>query len=131
MTILYADDDPDDREIFADVVAEINPEIELILVTDGTHAIETLNNLSKAPDVIFLDVNMPLLSGIECVTILRKDERFKRAPLILYSTSSSELDAYKGLKAGADKFLTKAASYRATFEMLKGVFASVSNIKKL
>jgi CheY-like chemotaxis protein len=119
MTILYADDDPEDREIFADVITEIDPDIEVFLASDGLEAIQRLHALAVVPDMIFFDVNMPAMSGIECVATLRELDRFKKATLILYSTTSSELESYKGMKAGADNFLKKADSYTATFEMLK------------
>ncbi|MCD9015171.1 response regulator [Parachryseolinea silvisoli] len=119
MTILYADDDPEDREIFADVITEINPDIEVFLASDGMEAIQRLHELPAVPDMIFLDVNMPAMSGIECVATLRRLDRFKKATMILYSTTSSELESYKGMKAGADNFLKKANTYTATFDMLK------------
>lgn len=124
MTILYADDDPEDREIFADVITEIDPDIEVFLAEDGVRAIQRLNELPNIPDIIFFDVNMPVMSGIECVASLRGVERYKKATLILYSTTSSELESHKGMKAGADNFLKKADTYGATFEMLKRILAA-------
>lgn len=121
MTILYADDDPEDLELFADAMTEIDPEIEVFLAPDGPSALERLDALPFVPDLIFFDVNMPILSGMECVAALRKSERFKDATLILYSTTSSELESYKGLKAGASRFLQKPETYLKTIELLKGV----------
>lgn len=121
MTILYADDDPEDREIFADVITEINPDIEVFLAEDGITAIQRLHELPTVPDIIFFDVNMPEMSGIECVATLRDLDRFKKATLILYSTTSSELVSNKGMRAGADNFLKKPHTYSATFEMLKRI----------
>lgn len=121
MTIFYADDDPEDRELFAYVIAEIDPKIKVLLASDGISAVEKLQILPSVPNIIFFDVNMPLMSGIECIANLRAMERFKKATLILYSTTSSELECHRGLKAGANKFLQKADTYAKTFEMLKDV----------
>jgi CheY-like chemotaxis protein len=125
MKILYADDDPEDRDIFQAVVAEINAAIDVILVDDGPSALEALNSMRDVPDAIFLDVNMPRMTGIECVAILRQQERFKDAPIILYSTTTSELEAYKGMKAGATRFLTKAHTYMATLNVLRAALAAL------
>jgi CheY-like chemotaxis protein len=125
MKILYADDDPEDRDIFHAVVTEINAAIDVVLVDDGTTAIEALNNMRDVPDAIFLDVNMPLMTGIECVAILRKQDRFKSTRIILYSTTTSELEAYKGMKAGATQFLTKATTYAATLHVLRGALNAI------
>lgn len=129
MTILYADDDSEDLELFADAMAEIDPEIEVFLAPNGPSAFERLDSLPFIPDFIFFDVNMPIMSGIECVAALRKLERFKDATLILYSTTSSELESYKGLRAGANSFLQKPATYSKTIELLRGVVEGVMGTK--
>src|SRR5688572_30884496 len=63
MTILYIDDDADDREIFMEAVKTISPEIVCYEACDGVEGLVTLHSLVIPPDVIFLDVNMPRMNG--------------------------------------------------------------------
>jgi CheY-like chemotaxis protein len=107
MTLLYADNDTEDHEIFQDVVKELDPGIEVIKAMDGIEALKILESVIILPDAVFLDLNMPLMSGIECVSILRSDVRFKATPIVIYSTTSNPLEVQKALAAGASKFLVK------------------------
>src|SRR5688572_16027483 len=100
MKILYADDDADDREFFASIMAAIDPEISLVQAADG---IETLRILSSGviPDLIFLDINMPKLNGVDTLIEIRKDSRLNGTKVIMYSTSinKSSIRGYEGMNA--------------------------------
>jgi CheY-like chemotaxis protein len=87
MTILYVDDDADDREIFCDVVKDINPSISVITARDGREAITMLNQSQpKLPDIIVLDMNMPMLTGFETLVELRRHEKLAAIKVVIYST---------------------------------------------
>lgn len=100
MTILYADDDSDDREIFAEILGEIDPQIKLLEAADG---LETINILSKGsvPDIIFLDINMPFLNGDQTLVEIRKDHRLKDTKVVMYSTcvNKNSIPVYVTLNA--------------------------------
>lgn len=69
MVILYADDDEDDRDLFREILKQIDPSINLIIAEDGFDAIHILSNAQiDLPDIFFLDVNMPLLEGYENIS---------------------------------------------------------------
>jgi len=108
MKILYADDDSDDREFFASMLAAIDPEIRLVQAADG---IETLRLLAAGvlPDLIFLDINMPKLNGVDTLKEIRKDSRLNDTKVIMYSTSinKSSIRGYEGMNAN---FLKKPNS---------------------
>jgi CheY-like chemotaxis protein len=87
MVILYADDDPEDHEVFAEIIQSINPAIRIIRADDGLQTMELLSN-DSLPDIIFLDVNMPGLNGFQALTEIRQDERLKHLEVILYSTNT-------------------------------------------
>jgi CheY-like chemotaxis protein len=89
MVILYADDDDDDREVFAEILQALDPSIRLVQARDGLETIDKLAKLA-APDVIFLDVNMPGLNGYETLAEIRKDFRLKDIKVIMYSTTVNQ-----------------------------------------
>jgi CheY-like chemotaxis protein len=87
MVVLYADDDDDERDLFAHVLKQINPDIKLIEAEDGYDAIHIVSNAQiDIPDIVFLDINMPLMDGYETLVELRKDRRLKNTKFVLYST---------------------------------------------
>lgn len=123
MVILYADDDEDDREIFADILKQIDPDIKLIQAEDGYQTITILNN-SDLPDMIFLDINMPVINGYETLAEIRKDARFAETKVIMFSTAmyQESFDKYADLNAG---FLSKPSTIRDGVDALKMVLRPV------
>ena len=85
--ILLADDDDDDRLLFTDVLREYAKEANLTFAHNGEHLM-TLLRSKDLPDVLFLDLNMPLKNGMECLEEIRGDEKLKELPVIIFSTSS-------------------------------------------
>lgn len=85
--ILLADDDDDDRLLFKDVLKEYSKESNLTFAHNGEHLMSLLRT-EELPDVLFLDLNMPLKNGIECLEEIRSDERLKSLPVVIFSTSS-------------------------------------------
>lgn len=88
MVILYADDDKDDREFFFEAVKQINPSFTLIEAKDGVDAIHIVHDIEdQIPNIIFLDINMPLLDGFETLVELKKNRRLKNTEFVMYSTA--------------------------------------------
>jgi DNA-binding response OmpR family regulator len=106
--IFIADDDPDDRELFADAVAEINNQITCVTASNGQDALKLLQKKEQAlPDFIFLDLNMPRISGKQCLTELKKIERLQTVPVIIYTTAKIDDDMKEMKELGASYFLIK------------------------
>lgn len=121
MNIYYADDDADDREIFCDVIQQINPGIKIILSKDGQEALELLNLQTPPPDFIFLDINMPRVNGLECLVRLKSDDRLKTVPVIIYSTTADSREVMKMKLLGAEEFISKANSFEGLKESIRKV----------
>ena len=85
MTILYADDDQEDQEVFAEIIRAIDPEIRLICAKDGLQTIDFLSN-GDTPDIVFLDFNMPFLNGQQTVMKIREEEQFADLKVVIFST---------------------------------------------
>jgi len=108
LTILLADDDADDRELFVEAVKETDERLRCIAVEDGQAAIQYLSDPTNAlPDYIFLDLRMPRMSGRTCLQMIKSDERVKHIPVIIYTTSDYVEDSKDVMGVGATHFITK------------------------
>src|ERR1700761_8135544 len=86
-TILLVDDDDNDREFFEDALKTIATDITLKIAGNGVEALDLLCNSTVLPDLIFMDLNMPLRNGYECLGDIKKNERLKNIPVVIFSTS--------------------------------------------
>ncbi|AXY75610.1 response regulator [Paraflavitalea soli] len=105
------DDDIDDQEIFTLVLESVNPSITCITASDSIEAVQKLTTEETFnPDYIFLDLNMPRMSGKECLQEIKKIDRLKEIPVIIYSTSSEQKDMLETRALGASDYLEKQSS---------------------
>lgn len=104
--ILAVDDDAEDSEFFCDAIQEIDSSIVVMKARNGEDALHLLENHLLLPDFIFLDINMPMMDGKTCLQEIKKIEKLKDVPVIMYSTSSNkaEILQFKSMGAG---FLVK------------------------
>ncbi len=86
--LLLADDDEDDQMLFHEALKELPVESRLVTVKDGVQLMAMLLEPDMAwPDIIFLDLNMPKKTGMECLAEIKQDERLRQLPVVIYSTS--------------------------------------------
>lgn len=111
MSILYADDDDDDRDLFREVLFTLAPHIELITSKDGAGVISALEAVARLPQVIVLDMNMPLMTGLDCLIEIKKQPRYANIPVVIFSTSGPRETVGAALESGADEYYLKANSY--------------------
>ncbi len=89
--VLLADDDSDDRYFFKKVIDEMSIAVKLATVANGEELLLYLKAKPKNPtDILFLDLNMPKKNGSECLVEIKNDPKFKRLPIVIYSTSLSK-----------------------------------------
>ena len=120
MVVFYADDDLDDRELFADALQEVNPNVKLVLANNGHEIIELLKK-HDVPDFIFLDINMPVMSGKDCLKAIKRLDRVKSVPVIMYTTTSNR-EEFKNLALlGAAECVVKGVSFQAIKESLRHI----------
>ena len=121
--ILLIDDDEDDRDFFQFALEDINKNIEYTGIESGYEALELLkkNNL---PDYIFLDLNMPAMSGRECLIELKNNPSFSHIPVIIFSTSSDPRDKEETKQLGAIDFITKPSK---TSDLVKALNNFITN----
>ena len=108
LSLLIVDDDPDDRAFFIEAAKEVDENIECITANDGQKALDLMRaNLSSLPDLIFLDIRMPLLNGKKCLVEIKNDERLKHIPVIIYTTSKLVEESIELKEMGAFHFISK------------------------
>lgn len=108
--ILLVDDDADDQLYFKDAINEISPHLECDVANNGREALQNIV-IPPPPDVIFLDLNMPVMNGYECLTELKKTSEYKHIPVIIFTTSKNERDIERTQKLGASLFFTKPSNF--------------------
>lgn len=113
LKILLVDDDEDDRQFFADALDNLDMNTDLVELEDGKACIEYLyKEKADAPDLIFLDLNMPIMNGLDCLEKIRESPDLKDVIVAIYSTSSSEKDIEATFTKGANIYIKKPSSFK-------------------
>jgi CheY-like chemotaxis protein len=106
-TVFLIDDDIDDQEIFMAIFGTIAPEARVITAVNGQVALSKLMSGEISPDVIFLDLNMPLMNGKQFLKEINKVNELKHIPIIILTTSSDQASKESVMELGARDFVTK------------------------
>lgn len=109
LNIILADDDMDDCIFFKEAVVELLPLTKLKVVHDGEQLMLQLTN--ELPDVLFLDINMPRKNGFECLSEIKHNEKLKKLPVIMFSTSFEQEVVNQLYQNGAQYFIRKPSEF--------------------
>jgi DNA-binding response OmpR family regulator len=112
--ILIAEDDADDRFLMASAFKEKGFAVKLSFVHNGQQVLDYLNSIAfdgVLPDLIILDLNMPLLNGPQTLLLLKDHYRYNEIPVIIHSSSDNETDRSHCLQIGADDYRYKGTDY--------------------
>ncbi len=116
---LVIDDSPTILAYHSSLLQTFNFQVET--AQNGMDALE--KTLLKSYDIILCDVNMPVMDGFEFVKKLRKDENYKKIPVVFITTLESDSDRRKSLLAGGNLYIVKPID----LEILKNILHSVAN----
>jgi CheY-like chemotaxis protein len=119
--ILLVDDDADDRQIFEELLHDLDPGTVVDSAENGLEMISLLNSLgdNDLPGMIILDQNMPKMTGKESLIFLKEDPRYKTIPTIVYSTYQVK-DFYREcLTLGAQDVVAKPDTMQAYRDMIE------------
>lgn len=119
--ILLIDDDIEDQEIFNSALSILSDSIECVCFVNAKEALLKLDANELSPDVIFLDLNMPLMSGQEFLMRIKNIDHLKEIPVIIFSTSSNLSTIATTKELGAIDFITKPNRFDALIEILKPI----------
>ena len=120
--VLLADDDDDDRLLFREAFNEIKIKTVVNTVNDGVELMRLLNQKNtRLPHILFLDLNMPRKSGMECLLEIKNTENLKDIPIAIYSTSASEEDIEETFVRGANVYIKKPSDFGTLKKALEHV----------
>jgi CheY-like chemotaxis protein len=122
-TILWADDDYDDLQMMREILSKKSKDYNIVEVHNGKEALEYLKKeTTNPPCLIILDINMPVLDGKETLSILKNTTDYKDIPIVVFTTSESELD-----KLYCKKFNTEMVTKPPTFSTLSAALEKLLN----
>jgi len=123
LKIILAEDDKDDQDIFVEALNATNVPSEVTTVGNGQELVDMLkDDTEPKPDIIFIDINMPIKGGKEALAEIRRDEELKEIPAVILSTSNNQKDIEDTFKTGANLYIQKPNSFNSFILILKKVF---------
>jgi CheY-like chemotaxis protein len=126
LSILLADDDPVDRELFIEGMNDTGTKFKVDEVENGEELLKHLSTTKYLPDLIILDLNMPVKDGRETLRELKSSEAYRHIPVFVLSTSNARFDVELAIHTGANLFLVKPHGYKEIVEMLSNLFTLFS-----
>jgi CheY-like chemotaxis protein len=123
--ILLADDDEDDRFLFESLLTNLRIQVSLIAVEDGEKLMKMLSTISMPPPphLIFLDLNLPRMNGIECLAEIRGNKKFDSVPVFMFSTSDYQRDIDKAYEMGANLYIPKSLFFVEDKDSIEKLFS--------
>ena len=119
-TVLYVEDNPANLQLVEKIIGR-RTDLRLLTAVDGSRGVEVAR--ASRPDVILMDINLPGISGIDALKILRDDETTAHIPVIAISANAMARDVQKGLEAGFFRYLTKPIKVREFMDTLNVALA--------
>ncbi len=127
ITIVLADDDPDDRKLTQDAFMENRLANDFHTVEDGEELMDYLRRRDKyeslrdepLPGLILLDLNMPRKDGREALKEIKADPELRRIPIVVLTTSKAEEDILRSYDLGVNSYVTKPVTFKSLVELIK------------
>jgi len=108
--ILLADDNANEYIFFKHALSKVNTPIEIRSLKGGVELLDYLSAPeSQLPDIFFLDINMPMKNGKDCLASIRDSDKYRHLPVVMYSTSDTRSDIDESYELDADLYLVKPA----------------------
>ena len=126
ITILYADDDAEDRMLVKDAWDESRVANEMMFVEDGEELMDYLHRRGKyaelagspLPGLILLDLNMPRKDGREALKEIKSDPRLRAIPIVILTTSKAEEDIFRAYDLGVNSFIVKPVTFQSLVDLM-------------
>lgn len=129
ITVVIAEDDPDDQLLAREAAREGHLEGELHFVEDGQQLLDYLRSLrdlgpvdAGMPGLILLDLNMPRMDGREALRAIKSDPDLRRIPVVVLTSSSDEEDITSSYDLGVNSFVIKPASFSSLVETMRSIW---------
>ena len=129
ITLLLADDDPDDRLLAKEALAKSRLANDLRCVEDGEELLDYLRRRGKyadpkespRPGLVLLDLNMPRKDGREALREIKSDPKLRDIPVVVLTTSKAEEDIARSYNLGVNSYITKPVKFTALVEVMKAL----------
>ncbi|MBD2703328.1 response regulator [Spirosoma sp. BT702] len=115
--VLIVEDDEDDQFLMKTAFETDSNRYDIRFVSDGTQVLANLDGTDFLPDIVLLDLNMPLIDGFEVLTNLRGSKAYRYVPVLILTTSDNEADVIRAYELGANTFLTKPNGHQQLIEL--------------
>lgn len=134
--ILLVEDNPGDIRLTKEALREGKVYNEMHVATDGLEALAFLRQKGQyanapRPDVVLLDLNLPLMNGVEVLAEIKADPHLKRIPVIVLTTSEDERDILKSYDLHANAYVTKPVDLERFIEIIEQIEGFWLTIVKL
>ncbi len=128
ISLLLADDDFDDCDLFSEALSELSIATSLLIVNDGEQLMRLLSeNVSNLPDILFLDLNFPKKAGFDCLSAIKRDEQLKSLFVVIFSTSLDEHMAEELYNHGAHYYICKPVEFSILKKRIMQILRIVEN----
>jgi two-component system chemotaxis response regulator CheY len=122
--ILIVEDSPATRALLSSALEGLDGPIKIVEAESGFEALRALPR--QRFDLILTDINMPDINGLELVSFVKTDPRYRAIPLVIVSTEGSDRDRDKGLRLGADAYVVKPFQPEALRQLASDLLATSS-----
>ncbi|MFN0081328.1 MAG: response regulator [Ferruginibacter sp.] len=122
--IFLADDDADDRFLFEEALMELRGNVRITTAVNGEQLMSNLDTKTPPnPYIIFLDLNMPLKNGMECLEEIKASSSFQNVPVVIFSTSCQKETMDQVYTKGANYYMCKPDNFQKLKKLLEKVFS--------
>lgn len=122
--ILLVEDDQVDTMTVMRALKEIHVTNPLVHVENGEEGVRYLQDPeSERPCIILLDLNMPIMNGIEFLHVVKRDDQLKRIPVVVLTTSDEQQDKVNSFNMGVAGYMAKPVDYRQFVEVMRSIDA--------
>jgi CheY-like chemotaxis protein len=122
--ILLIDDDLDDQFFFKEIVQSINPTLNCDTTTNAKIALDELKVSASLPDIIFIDLNMPIMNGFDFLVEIKKEDKLTKIPVGIISTSNIMSEKELAKELGARFFITKPNDFNILRKKLQQILSA-------
>jgi len=116
--VFWADDDKEDVFLFSSTLQELQTKVDCHFLANGKELISFIPTAGQLPQLIVLDLNMPLMNGLETLKHLKSSDKYAHIPVVMFTTSHSTRDMQECRELGAANYYIKPTSYNQLREMI-------------
>ena len=119
-TVLIVEDSPTMRQLIAFSLKRLRG-VKVVEANDGVDALKKL--AAGKIDLIFTDINMPIMDGLKLVSLIRGDANYKHIPVVIITTEGGQEDRERGLSLGANDYITKPIQTARILDVAKSLLS--------